>query len=380
MDIKVSKFRDALGLVKLTVPREHKKMPLKVLTNILLQKGRLVATDMDTMVIVPLFEADLDCLIPYLDAAKPLDYVDGNDILHLELKEGAVLMSWSDGSMKLGTGKVDDFPSVPSEFVPTGEAEIDVDTLIGGMEEVLSYVSKEGGKDARPVLQGVTLILGEHVAVAAGDGFRMAHKPLPTLSFPKEESIIVPFSSVNILRHLWAKTPRTPPSGGTLVEGIMAKKKARLSIDAQGHLRVMFGESATALIKLTAGTPPNWIKLVPDKQPQLIATMVAAQLDIAVRRVRTIAKDGSNIIRMVFSDGTATVSAQGNGQHAEGNVKVLAGNGGSGRVGLNANYLLTYLKGKEGIVTLQLVEEGAPVIFRHQKDPQVLIMPMKVEW
>ncbi len=207
MDIKVSTFRDALGLLKPVVLRKPK---LEVLSSILLKDGRAVATDMDTMVIVPVPGADIACLIPYEDAAKALDYVNGQDNLHIELKDGNVVMSWSDGSIQLASKKIEDFPIVP-ELVPTAEAEMDVDALIGGMNEVLSYASKE---DDRPVLSGVTLVLGEHVAVAAGDGFRMAHKPLP-LSFPKEDLLILPRSSVNVLGLLWSKTPRTPPAGAT---------------------------------------------------------------------------------------------------------------------------------------------------------------------
>ncbi len=373
MDIKVSTFRDALGLLKPVVLR---KPTLEVLRSILLKDGRAVATDMDTMVIVPVPGADIACLIPYEDAAKALDYVNGQDNLHIELKDGNVVMSWSDGSIQLASKNIEDFPIVP-ELVPTAVAEMDVDALIGGMNEVLSYASKE---DDRPVLSGVTLVLGEHVAVAAGDGFRMAHKPLP-LAFPKEEIIIVPRSSVNVLGLLWAKTPRTPPVGAaSLIPVIMAKKRATVAIDGQNHLQVKFGNSAIALIKLIAGTPPDWLKLVPTQEPELVASVMAAQLDVAVRRVSSIAKEGNNVVRLVFNDGTATISAKVGGQHAEGKVKVLIGKGTTGRVGLNAKYLLNYLKGKEGFVTMTITQEGAPVSFKHQQHPSVLIMPMKVAW
>ncbi|MFH0808846.1 MAG: hypothetical protein V2A77_00005, partial [Pseudomonadota bacterium] len=150
--------------------------------------------------------------------------------------------------------------------------------------------------------------------------------------------------------------------------------------DGQGHLQVKFGNSAIALIKLIAGTPPDWLKLVPTQEPELVASVMAAQLDVAVRRVQNIAKEGSDIVRIVFSDSTATVSAHGDGQHAEGKVKVLIGKGTTGRVGLNAKYLLNYLKGKEGFVTMTITQEGSPVAFKHQQHPSVLIMPMKVAW
>ncbi len=75
MDIQVNKFRETLALLKLVVPR---KSSLAVLTNMMLKDGKAVATDMETLVAIPLPEADLNCLIPYAEAVKVLQYVPGD--------------------------------------------------------------------------------------------------------------------------------------------------------------------------------------------------------------------------------------------------------------------------------------------------------------
>ena len=131
----------------------------------------------------------------------------GWEDLHIEPMAGKVTLCWSDGKSTFGTRDVGEFPNVP-EFVPKVEADIDIDTLIPAMYEAMGFAATE---DTRPVLHAVSLILGDEIAVAAGDGYRMAHKTLP-LSFPQESILVVPLGSVNALKLLWDKTPRTPPA------------------------------------------------------------------------------------------------------------------------------------------------------------------------
>jgi len=135
MDIQVARFREVLGLLKPVILR---KTNLPALTYVLLKDGKAVGTDMETMVIVQVPEADIDCLFPYADVVKMLQYVQGLENLHIEPKDGKVTMSWSDGKSTFGTKDVNDFPSVP-EFVPTVEADIDIDTLIPAMYEAMGF-------------------------------------------------------------------------------------------------------------------------------------------------------------------------------------------------------------------------------------------------
>jgi DNA polymerase III sliding clamp (beta) subunit (PCNA family) len=338
---------------------------------------QLVATDLETMVVLPLPEADdMACLIPYNDAVKTIQYIPGAETLHIELKDGRIVMSWSDGSMTLDTMKVEDYPAVP-DFKPVSEASLDADTLIPAMFDVLGYAATETD---RPVLNGVSLILGEPVEVAAGDGFRMAHKVLP-LKFPLERILIVPSSSVRVLQLLWSKTPRTPPVTDSLIPAITAKKFSSVAVDEERGLRFVFGKSATAIVKLIAGSPPSWIQLIPKTEPKYRASVMGNELELAVRRAYKLAKEGAGIIRMVFKDGSAIISANHEGQNVESSISVISTHkGDSSRVGLNAKYLLDYLKGKEGIVTITVTEEKSPVGFRYQAGPTVLIMPMFVQW
>ena len=209
----------------------------------------------------------------------------------------------------------------------------------------------------------------------------MAHK-VPPLKFPLEKVVIVPASSVGVLGLLWSKTPRTPPTGGdSLIPIITAKKQVMVACDKDAAgLRFTFGQSATAFVKLIQGSPPAWIQLLPKGEARYTGSVMGMELELAVRRAHRLAKAGAGIIRMVFNDQTAVISAKQDDQNVESSVSVMAAKGIPSRVALNAKYLLDYLKGKEGIVTITVTEEKSPVEFRYQKEPTVLIMPMKINW
>jgi DNA polymerase III sliding clamp (beta) subunit (PCNA family) len=374
MDIRVSKLREILTLLKPVVPR---KATLDVITYIYLGDGQAVGTDLETMVITPVPEADTPMLLPYADVLNMLQFVQGGESLHLENKDGKLLMVWSDGKTSLNTKDAKDFP-VLSEFVPAAEAQLDADILIPAMVSILPYAATEVD---RPVLNGVTLEMGETFQIAAGDGFRMAYQVLP-LSFPKNITAIVPMSAVRILQHLCEKTPRTPPASDDLIPVIMAKRQISVAYsDKVGdtRMRFIFGKAATAVVKLVAGNPPAFVKLIPKDTPILQSQFMAADLQLAVRRALKVALDGSKIIRMSFNDSTATISAAGDDQNIESTIRTLSIKGEPNKVALNAEYLLDYLKGKEGVITMAMTSREAPVMFQHQKGPRVLIMPMFVK-
>jgi len=372
MDIQVARFREVLGLLKTVVPR---KPTLETLAYVLLEDGKAVATDMDTMVIVKVPEADISCLIPYKEVVEMLQYLPGMETMHIEPMASMIKLSWADGSSSFSTKSPEDFPGV-REFVPEAEASIDIDTLIPAMSEVLSFAAKE---DDRPVLKGVSLVMGDEIAVAGGDGFRMAYKTLP-LSFPKEKTFVVPMSSVIALKLLYDKTPRYPPPSDELIPVIMAKKKAMVAHDSDNRLRLVFDDSTTAIIKLVDGQPPDFVKLLPKKKPKLDASVMASDLELAVRRASAVAAKGKGIIRMVVNADSATISAKDDGQEVESAIKVLRFEGKPGRSALNVKYLLDYLKGREGIVSFSWENDKSPISLKHQNSPSVLIMPMFVDW
>jgi len=83
---------------------------------------------------------------------------------------------------------------------------------------------------------------------------------------------------------------------------------------------------------------------------------------------------------MAWNDGSMTLSAQGTDKgESEATLPVQTQNG-PGRIAANYRYLLEYISGKEGLVTMSTKEESSPIVFRHGKGPVVVIMPMFVQW
>jgi hypothetical protein len=208
----------------------------------------------------------------------------------------------------------------------------------------------------------------------------MSHQVLG-LSFPLEEKIIVPAHSVVILGHVFAKTPRTPPTtADSLIPIIIAKRQLHMALTGDNRVRVDFGRTASVVINLIQGNPPDFLALIPKGEPVLQSQLFAPQLEAAVKRVRDIAKDGSGIVRMVFADGKLTVSAKGEEKEISATMDTLNTQGEPGRTALNHKYVLDYLSGKQGIIILSKHSDTGPVVFQYQNSPRVLIMPMFVQW
>jgi len=140
------------------------------------------------------------------------------------------------------------------------------------------------------------------------------------------------------------------------------------------------GQSASVVINLIQGNPPEWLQLIPKGQPTLQSHLFAPQLEAAVKRVRDVARDGSGIVRMVFADGKLTVSATGEEQEIRATLDVIRTQGEPGRTAINYTYLLRYLAGKQGIIALAQYDATGPLVFEYQNSPRVLIMPMSVKW
>jgi len=372
MEIRVEHLRNALGIVKPAVPR---KPTLDILKNVLIKDGQMMATDLESMVIIDMPEADENFLLPYEEVLKMLKYVPGYEKLQMHTKRGKLTLSWSEGEATYPTQDLEEFPAIP-DFEVKDEADIDGDTFIPALSSALPYVAT--GSD-RPVLNGVTVQFGGPIEVSAGDGFRMAHIVLP-IKFPAEYTTILPAAAVTTLVHVMAKTPRTPPHGDNLTEIVLAKRQLRVALDGKRGLRVGFGSGFSVIVKLVEGNPPAWLKLIPKDEPILKTQLFARELETAVRRVSDVASQNSGIVRFQFQDGTATVSAKADGREVSAKISVLDIQGAPNRIALNVGYLTEYLSDKDGIVTLSWTGGKAPASFQHPKSPKVLIMPMEAEW
>jgi DNA polymerase III sliding clamp (beta) subunit (PCNA family) len=372
MEIKVAQLRDALELAKPAVPR---KPTLEVLKNVLVRDGKMVATDLESMVIVDMPEADESFLLPYGDVLKMLKYVPGYELLQIKAEKKRLTLSWSEGEASYPAEDVEAFPPVP-DFETKDEADIDGDAFIEALTSALPYVATD---EKRPVLTGVTVLFGGPIEMGASDGFRMAHIVLP-IQFPAEHTTIIPAGAIKTLAHVMAKTPRPAPRGDNLADIVLAKRQVRVALDGKKGLMFTVSSGVSVLVKLIEGTPPDWIKLIPREEPILKVQFLARELETAARRVRDVADQGSGAIRFEFLDGAATISAAADDREVSAKVHVLDVQGAPNRLALNISYLIDYLSEKDGIVTMSWTGGTSPISFQYARSPRILIMPMQVQW
>jgi len=368
MEIKVVRLREALNLLQPVVP---KKPTLSVLTNVLLKDGRAEATDLETAVALELPEADGQCLVPCRKVADLLKRVPGNETLTLEQKGKSLNLAWSGGKASYEAPSPKDYPPSP-KVESKAQRSVDGDTLVAALSSMADYCATA---ENRPVLTGVTVYFGERLEAMAGDGFRMVYQPLP-IAFPVDgvDSVVIPARSIQLLGHVWDKTPRAP-TGSSLVELITSRRQLELGL-GDGMLIVRLGR-ATLVIKLIAGSPPNWRQLIPsDVRPEV--RVLAPEFERAVRRVQDAASDSKGILRLSWSEVAMTVSAKSEENQVETTVPVEAQE--PGRVAINISYLLEYLRGKQGLVTMGVKSQQEPVVFHYGTSPLVIIMPMFVQW
>jgi len=371
MQVKVQQLRDVFKLLEPVVP---KKTTLPILHNVLVKGGKAIAGDMETFVIVDLPEADIDFLAPHKAVMQLLNYVPGPETITVEVNK-ELKLTWDGGNASYPIAKVEDYPGI-KEIKPKVQADMDGNMLINALSDISGYCATD---ESRPVLTGVILFPGEKLDVAAGDGFWMAYQTIP-VAFPIEEPLIIPSGGVSLLSSLWRHTTPDSVTGETLVERVLSKRRIELTLSEDkgtpDKLQLRFGK-VTVLSKLIAGSPPNFKQLVPEDPPTKVL-LFPGDLERAIKRLKAIANDNSGIIRLNWTKDTMTVSAQSEESgKIEGTLPVQANN--AEKVGLSIKYLLGYLRGKEGPVTMGFTKAGSPVTFRHRLSPLVVLMPMHIE-
>ena len=371
MQIRVDRLRQALELLEPAVPR---KPTLAILKNVLLKDGKAISMDLEKCIVLSLPEVTGELLIPHHEILELLKHVPGNETLTIEVKDSLVL-SW-DGGQAGGYSLADprDYPPLP-EVKVAAEGDLDGDMLTKGLLAMVPYTA---GDDKRPVLSGVSLyLLGQKMALAAGDGFRMGYQELP-LSFPVQEERVldIPAGTVEVLAKLWKKAPAPPAPGANLVSQVVAKRKLRLSVDGD-KAAFNFGRVAF-IVKLIEGTPPKFKDLIPASPPNKVRVM-APDFLVALRRIQDVAKAATGIARLKWADSGMTVSAKAEEKGSVESTIPAVTDDGPGRIAINIKYLQEYLAGKEDFVEMGISSDKSPVLFKYRNSPVVVIMPMFVQ-
>lgn len=375
MKVQVDRLRQALKIVE---PAVATKSTLPATKSVLVGQGQVMATNLEVSVKTELPEATELMLAPYEPLIQVLARTPGYLTATIQVSKGKVELTAGGSKTTLPAGDPKDFPPMPGL---DGEGHfIDADVLIGGMAAVADYTAKE---ESRPVLMAVCIELGNPVEMVGADGFRLGIHTTRT-SFPVEGSqrLLVPAKSVRLIEKVWKRMSGGPgyssaPEGtDVVVQGVSARRLVRLSYN-KGQM-ALESRGTTILTQLIEGNFPNYRELVPADLPHKVRFM-ADEMEQELQRLAPVAHEGAGVARFTWDDGELlTVAARGGDMASEGQVWAQV-EGGSGKIAFNISYLLSYLKGRQGMVTMECGQPGSAALFVG-RGPRVVMMPMAVRW
>lgn len=263
-----------------------------------------------------------------------------------------------------------DFPPIPrvEEGIAT---KVEVEALEQGIGQVVFAAATE---ESRPVLTGVDARFeGDLLTLAAADGFRLAvHRLKLASAVDQQVEVIIPARTLSELLRMIADQEQP-------VEILVNPNKS------QALFRLKDIEVVSQLVQ---GTFPNYTQLI----PQSYNTRMVVNVDDFLRATKTasiFARDGSGIVRMVFTPGEGPAAGKVNisarAEEIGDNVSEIDAliDGEPAKIAFNARYVsdvLSVLREKQ--VALEITTPSSPGVLRPAGvDNYVhVIMPMFVQW
>jgi len=373
--MQVWQLRVALALLRPAVPR---RPSLEVLTSVLLKDGYVTASNLETRIDVALPEVQGAVLLPYRDAVDLLQNIPGNTPMTImgmqEGKSTKVSILAGETMVSYNVPLEEDYPQ-GKELVIQSEFSTGGDAFIKALQEVSSYADRG---TARPMLHGVILLPGEEQAMWAGDGFRLAYRPLPPgIRLEKEKAIIIPLEVAETLGYVWGKSPKSPAVGEESgMIGIVTGQRPMVVSVGSDRLRFTFGR-VTIMSPRVVGSPPDYLPLIPQDLPHIV-TVPAESFRRALKSLGKIASDANEIVRLSWDSQLLTISAAS--PEGRGKVQLPAKvEGGEGKIAFKLGYLLEYLAGKDGPVTIKCSTPTRPALMGDGSKTKVIQMPMFVQ-
>ena len=370
MEIQIEPFRQTLLTLKPFVALSP-AIPTAE-GRIYLGNGMACATGIEAGVSISYLEAQEPMVLPFIPLLEFLEFSTGTAIIQLDHTRGQVSVTTSDGAEMTATSPPAEEYPLFKEFIPLEQHDVDGGIFTRQLLEASSCCDSEDGR--QPVLQGVNIIMGNQVKLVAADGFRLMVVTLP-FSLGTSGNILIPKASVVKLAALWESAPSLT---------------MHISID-KGMMTAKFGQARfhTALIP---GTFPDYTKIVPEDNPQVVQ-FLAEDLQIAIKRIGHLSETYARFKWALFDthDGQLQISCRGD-ELASAKLSVPCHvlyrgerqkhESLEGKVALNLNYLKQYLHGKMGVITMEVKTRSDAVLFRQSEPPDqvMVVMPMMVRW
>jgi DNA polymerase III subunit beta len=320
----------------------------------------LAATDME-LSLRSSFEADVNGegavvvpgrLLLELSRLLPADEVQ----IDHRAEEGMVQLTCGPATYRLHTYNAEDFPRLPE--VGAGSAfSIDRESLLDTVGRVARSASRD---ESRPVLTGILVRFEPgKLVMAATDSYRLSVKETPISDQVQELEAIIPARALGEL-------------------GRIAQSGAELELAVHEN-QVIFGADGVWLTtRRIDGQFPNYRQLLPETFEHDLTLPRAELLDV-VRRTAVMAQRNSPL-RLRFSDGELTISAQTQEVGEASESLPVPYSGEPLEIGFNAEFLRD---GVESVTAdelqLKLISPLRPGLIQAEGDDfWYLIMPIRL--
>jgi DNA polymerase-3 subunit beta len=270
--------------------------------------------------------------------------------------EGMVQLICGSASYRLHTYSADDFPRLP-DVTATDMFSVDRESLLDTVARVARSASRD---ESRPVLTGILVRFEpEKLVMAATDSYRLSVKETPLAGDVPELEAIIPARAL-------AELARIAQAGSNLELAVHENQ-------------VIFGADGVWLTtRRIDGQFPNYRQLLPESFEHELRLPRTELLEV-VRRTSVMAQRNSPL-RLRFSEGELTVSAQTQ-EVGEANESLpVAYSGEPLEIGFNAEFL------RDGIesvtadeLQLKLISPLRPGLIQAEGDDfSYLIMPIRL--
>lgn len=367
--MKISVDRDALLEQLQTVGRvASTRSAIQALSGVQLSASgdhcELRATDMDVGLRVPLTADIVREGLVVLPARLLLDVVRSLPApqVSLELRSAQQDVEVVSGTatFDIRTLRADDFPPFPE---PDSEAMVSVPT-----EAFVSTALKVAGSasrdETRPVLTGIHVSASEReLRMVATDSYRLSVKETPL-----EQSLSSGFE-VNVPARALQELAR--------VAAHAAEEELRVAVQ-RNQIVFLLGRTILSS-RLIEGQFPNYRQLLPESFEHELR-VASVELTEVVRRISLLAQKNAPL-RLAFTEGELTISAQTPDVGEARESLPVAFQGEALEIGFNAEFLRAGLEAiEEGDVLLKLISPLRPGLIEAADASgfQYLIMPIRL--
>ncbi len=329
----------------------------------------LRATDMEVALRVPLTAEVQRPGTTVLPARLTLDVVRALPAaqVSLELRPADQDVEIKSGSatFHIRTLRSEDFPPLPE---PGGDAIVEVPAV--AFVETISRVARSASRDeTRPILTGILVSAsGRDLRMVATDSYRLSVKETPL-----DRELDGSFEANVPARALQELVRLVPAGGGEEGEAPL------LTVGVRANQIVFQAGGAVLSSRLIDGQFPNFRQLLPDAYEHELR-IAGGELTDVVRRISLLAQKNAPL-RLGFSEGEVTVSAQTPDVGEASETLPIAFSGEPFEIGFNPEFLRDGLESVEsGDLVLKLISPLRPGLIESADGSGFLylIMPIRL--